>query len=110
MFTFIKIRFEGLSALSPIHIRLTRNQGWQYGTVWYVGTVRYASIFAKNYGTLVRYAFFVMVRVRYALLEKVRVRYVNTQFELKIPDFSKIESAFCMQRQKTAEGDAKCIN
>ena len=33
--------------------------------VWYVGTVRYASIFAKKYGTLVRYAFFVMVRVRY---------------------------------------------
>ena len=28
-------------------------------------TVRYASIFAKRYGTLVRYAFFVMVRVRY---------------------------------------------
>ena len=27
--------------------------------------VRYASIFAKRYGTLVRYAFFVMVRVRY---------------------------------------------
>ena len=34
-------------------------QGWQYGTV------RYASIFAKKYGMLVRYAFFVMVRVRY---------------------------------------------
>ena len=28
-------------------------------------TVRYASIFAKKYGTLIRYAFFVMVRVRY---------------------------------------------
>ena len=28
-------------------------------------TVRYASIFAKKYGTLVRYAFFVMVQVRY---------------------------------------------
>ena len=41
------------------------NQGWQYGTVRYVGTVRYASIFVKKYGTLVRYAFFVMVRVRY---------------------------------------------
>ena len=27
--------------------------------------VRYASIFAKKYGTLVRYAFFVMVRIRY---------------------------------------------
>ena len=34
-------------------------QGWQYGTV------RYASIFAKKYGALVWYAFFVMVRVRY---------------------------------------------
>ena len=34
-------------------------------TVWYVGTVRYASIFATKYGTLVQYAFFVMVRVRY---------------------------------------------
>ena len=32
-------------------------------TVRYVGTVRYASIFAKKYGTLVRYAFSVMVRV-----------------------------------------------
>ena len=31
----------------------------------YVNTIRYASIFAKKYGTLVRYAFFVMVRVRY---------------------------------------------
>ena len=28
-------------------------------------TVRYASIFARRYGTLVRYAFFVMERVRY---------------------------------------------
>ena len=34
-------------------------------TVRYVGTVRYASTFAKKYGALVRYAFFVMVRVRY---------------------------------------------
>ena len=33
--------------------------------VRYVGTVRYASIFAQRYGTLVRYAFFGMVRVRY---------------------------------------------
>ena len=32
----------------------------------YLGTVRYASIFAKKHGTLVQYAFFVMVRVRYA--------------------------------------------
>ena len=34
-------------------------------TVRYVGTVPYASIFAKKYGTLVRYDFSVMVRVRY---------------------------------------------
>ena len=34
-------------------------------TVRYVGMVRYASIFAQRYGTLVRYAFFGMVRVRY---------------------------------------------
>ena len=27
--------------------------------------VRYTSIFAKKYGTLVRYVFFVMVRIRY---------------------------------------------
>ena len=31
--------------------------------VRYVGTVRYALIFAKKYCTLVRYAFLVMVRV-----------------------------------------------
>ena len=28
-------------------------------------TVRYATIFAKKYGTLARYAFFVIVQVRY---------------------------------------------
>ena len=63
-------------------------------------TVRYASIFAKRYGTLVRYAFFVMVRVRY----------VGTWFELKIPDFSHIAPAFCMQKQKTAKAEVKCVN
>ena len=63
-------------------------------------TVRYASIFAKRYGTLVRYAFFVMVRVRY----------VGTWFELKIPDFSHIALAFCMQRQKTAKVEVKRVN
>ena len=46
-------------------------------------------------GTLVRYAFFVMVLVRY----------LGTLFELKIPDFSHIAPDFCMQRQKTAEAD-----
>ena len=55
--------------------------------------VRYASIFSEKYGALVRYAFFVMVRVRY----------VGALFELKITDFSHIVKAFCMQRQKTAE-------
>ena len=68
--------------------------------VRYVGTVRYASIFAKKYGTLVRYAFFVMVRARY----------VGTLFEFKLPDFSHIALDFCMQRQKTAEADDKCVN
>ena len=33
--------------------------------VRYVGMVRYASIFAKKYGTLVHYASFVMIRVWY---------------------------------------------
>ena len=40
----------------------------------------------------------------------VRVRYVGMLFELKIPDFSHIAPAFCMQRQNTAEADAKCVN
>ena len=68
----------------------------QYGTL-----VRYASIFAKKYGTLVWYVFFVIVRVRYALFEKAR--YVGTLF----PDFLHIALAFCMQGQKTVETDAK---
>ena len=55
---------------------------------------------AVRYGTLVRNAFLV----------KVRVRYVGTLFELKIPDFSHIAPAFCIQRQQTAETDAKCLN
>ena len=41
-------------------------QEWQYGTVRYVVAVQYASIFAKKYGILLRFAFFVMLRVRYA--------------------------------------------
>ena len=53
-----------------------------------------------RYGTLVRYVFFVMVRVRYG----------GTLFELKIPDFSHIAPDFCMQWQKTAEADDKCVN
>ena len=69
-------------------------------TVRYVGTVRYASIFAKKYGMLVRYVFFVIVRVRY----------VGMLFESKIPHFSHQAPDFCIQRQKTAEADAKCVN
>ena len=59
-------------------------------TVRYVGTERYASIFAKKYGTLGRCAFFVMVRVRY----------IGTLFELKIPDLSHVAPDICMQRKK----------
>ena len=33
--------------------------------VRYVGTVQYASIFAKKYSTLIQHAFFVMVWARY---------------------------------------------
>ena len=62
--------------------------------------VRYASIFAKKYGRLVRYAVFVMVQVRYG----------GSLFELKIPDFSHIAPDFCMQRRTTAEADVKCVN
>ena len=54
--------------------------------------------------------FFVMVRVWYAFFVKVRVRYVGTLFELKTPDFSQIALGFCVQRQKTAETDAKRVN
>ena len=49
--------------------------------------------------------------------------YIEEQFErkqlrhfsrirggLEIPDFSRIAPAFCMQRQKTVEADAKCVN
>ena len=44
------------------------------------------------------------------LFVMVRVRYVGTLFELKIPDFSLIVKAFCIERQKTAEADAECVN
>ena len=40
----------------------------------------------------------------------VRVRYVGMLFKFKIPDFSHIAPAFYMQRQNTAEPDAKCVN
>ena len=77
----------------------------RYGTPQFLrrDTVRwYGTLFLwwYGYGTLVRYAFFVMVRVRY----------VGTWFELKIPDFSHIAPAFCMQRQKTVKAEVKCVN
>ena len=53
-------------------------------TVRYVGTVRYASIFAKKYCTLVRCAFFVMIRVRY----------VGTLFELIYQTFRTLHRIF----------------
>ena len=67
-----------------------------------------------NFCEEVRYAFFVVVWVRYVgtarFFVMVRVRYVDTLFELKISDFSNIAPAICMQRQKRAEADAKCVN
>ena len=62
--------------------------------------LHYASIFAKKYDTLIWYSFVVMVRVRYG----------GTLFELKIPDSSHMAPDFCMQRRKTAEAEAKCVN
>ena len=47
------------------------SQGWQYGTVRYASTVRYAPFFGKKYGTL----------VRYVIIAKVRVRYVGTCYK-----------------------------
>ena len=87
----------------------TADQGWQYRTVGPTphfllrSTVRwYGTLFLQwyGYGTLVRYAVVVMVRVRY----------VGTLFEVKTPDFLHIAPDFCIQRQKTAEADAKCVN
>ena len=83
-FQYVKIDFFNYetSVISRLFYAIVGKDG---STVRYVGTVRYASIFAKKHGTLVRYAFFV----------KVRVRYVGTLFELKIPDFSHITPVFC---------------
>ena len=50
---------------------ISYNQGWQYGTVRYASTVRYAPFFGKKYGTL----------VRYVIIAKVRVRYVGTCYK-----------------------------
>ena len=48
-------------------------------TVRYEITVRFVSIFAKRYGTLVRYVFFVMARVRYVgtVRFKIELKYVT---------------------------------
>ena len=58
--------------------------------------VRYASIFVKRYGTLFLQWYGYGTSVRYAFFVKVRVRYVGTLFELKIPDFSLILPDFCI--------------
>ena len=83
-------------------------QGRQYGTVrlnfgselQYAGTVR---LFCNGTST-VAYVGTVLLFV------KAQVRYGGTLFELKIPDFSHIAPASCIQRQKTAETDAKYTN
>ena len=49
----------------PVTKKLLGTEAKDGSTVRYVGTVRYASIFAKKYGTLVQNAFSVMVRVWY---------------------------------------------
>ena len=49
----------------PVTKKLLGTEAKDGSTVRYVGAVRFTSIFAKKYGTLVRYAFSVMVRVRY---------------------------------------------
>ena len=56
-----KQRYNALTQ-SPNKVKV-QNQGWQYDTVR--RNLRYASISAKKYGALIRYAFFVMVRERY---------------------------------------------
>ena len=71
---------------------------------------------AVRYGTVRRYGtpqFLPRSTVRWydmPFFVMVRVRYVGTLFELKILDFLHIEPAFCTQRQKTVEADAKCVN
>ena len=73
----------------------------RYGTTQFLLTSTvcfYSKPFFKWCGTLVLYAFF------------VRVRYVGTLFEFKIPGILHVALAFCMQRQKAAKADAKCVN
>ena len=99
------------------------NKIWRPGidlriTAWKIFSlrpwVRYASIFAKKDGTLVRYDFFVMVRVRYVGTVRLFCNGSGTvrwyAVWIKNIDFSHIGPDFCMQRQKTTEADAKCVN
>ena len=58
----LQLVYERARTLPPLMRALISKDG---SMVRYVGTVRYASIFAKKYDTLVRYAFSVIVRVRY---------------------------------------------
>ena len=66
--------------------------------VWYVGTVRYASIFAKKYGTLVWYVFFVMVRVWYVGTVRLFCKGMGTvcwyALSIKTPDFCTLRWLF----------------
>ena len=59
--------------------------------------VRYASIFAKKYGTLVRYAFFVMVQVRYVgtLFELDGSLPANPVNDRRIANAVTLKSTFC---------------
>ena len=63
--------FIGKWFQSQLKLRVVKSKDGS--TVRYVNIVWYASIFAKKYGTVERYAFFVMVRVRYA--SKIELKY-----------------------------------
>ena len=76
-------------------LRFLARMAVRYGAVRRYGTPQFllrstVRLYCNGTDTLVQYALFV----------KVRVQYVGTLFELKIPDFSHIAVAFCMQRQK----------
>ena len=64
--------------------------------VQYVGTLRYASIFAKKYGTLAQYAFFVIVRVLYvgtvSLFCRGTLLYVGTLFQFAYQTFYRVRN------------------
>ena len=77
----------------------------RYGTPQFLlrSTVRW-------YGTPFLYWYGYDTLLRYASTAMVRVRCVGTLFGLKILDFLDIVPAFCIQRQRTAEADAKRVN